>query len=237
MKVYRAINNSKLEVSKYKKGLMSLHGDVDYSSCQDLYLEGVNTFFEKGYNCKYFFLYAEDAFRFRYSKKNRYPFYIIEYDIPEELLISNIGLGIYSKMGENEVDFIAIEFAIPVSSFYEYENVMSKTQFYESKFITGNIAEIIYLGNYNENNYPFLNSEMRRDSYSTARENFVDDYLDRFEIRFDDNRPLFVKPQLHECNYKGNQNLLMKCFEKQTFQKVLMKTNNALISKLDKLIF
>ncbi len=216
MKVYRSVYNSESEVSKYMKRQMHYRNSSGFFLDDDYYLQGVNTFFEKGYGCKFFFLYVEDAFRYKYSERNRYSFYIIEYDIPEELLIPNVGLGLYSKMLSNEINFITVEFAVPISKLSEYD------QKKRTPFVTGKKLEIAYLGDYNESNYPFIDDNMRRDSYYEKKEQFIDGFGGYSDIIFDSERPLFVKGLEDERDYEWESELLLE-MDSQVKGKVLAR--------------
>ncbi len=205
VKVYRSVYNIDSEVSKYKKGLVHYSKRSDnFSYSEKLsYVAGLNTFFENGFDCKYFFLHVEDAFNFKYNSKIQYPFYILEYDIPDEILFPNIGLGAYSKDDNNmKYDFIAIEFAIPVDELKFYDNNNSKTK--RSNIITNNMVEVVYLGAYNEYNYPFLKVDMKKESYLTEKEEFINNFLVNEAIILDETHNKFVKTGTKQKVLKRN---------------------------------
>jgi len=195
MKVYRAVYNIDSEVTKYQKGLVHYPKRSDIFSSPEAfgYIAGLNTFFENGIGCKYFFLHVEDAFNFKYNSQIQYPFYILEYDIPDKILFPNIGLGAYSKDDKNKkYDFIAIEFAIPINALKTYENNTNNKKI-KSKIITDNIVEAVYLGEYNEYNYPFLKEDMKKESYLTKKEEFINYFMENEGITLDTARNKFVR--------------------------------------------
>lgn len=216
MKVYRAVNNSELEVTKYMKRQMYYRNSSGFFLGDDFYLQGINTFFEKGYGCKFFFLYVEDAFRYKYSERNRYPFHIIEYDIPDDLLIPNVGLGLYSKIHSNEINFIAVEFAVLISKLREYDREK------RTPFVSGKKLEIAYLEGFNESDYPFDDDNVRRDSYYEKKDQFVEGFRGYSDIIFDNERPLFVKGIEDERDYEWEEECLLE-LDSHIKQKVLVR--------------
>lgn len=108
MKVYRVVANSftnplsldrhenyGLEEIYYTLGYTSFVGKRGYHTCNNLY----QNIKEEG---KYFYLFVDDAIERgkdiinALHKINAYNFVILEYDIPEELILKHIGAGNYS---------------------------------------------------------------------------------------------------------------------------------------------
>jgi len=193
MKVYRAISEKDFEIKKYLESMILLQKSPNMSegiNCFNEHLIGINTFFDRKERCKYFFFYAEDAFRYRYRENSCYAFYIAEYDIPKELLTSNMGLGIYSSINGDDYH-LAIEFAIPFEELQNYENVSSKNPCYYSNFITGNVSKIPRFA-YHDDKMSLIDNQMRRESYQN-REIYINYLQQGFVIQKNSIRPYFEK--------------------------------------------
>ena len=80
---------------------------IDYQGCNSIY-----PYLEE--ESKFFYLFPEDAVK--YSERVLWVEYarLVEYDIPEELVIANAGFGLYGYHGDNSGPY-AVETAIPCS--------------------------------------------------------------------------------------------------------------------------
>jgi len=119
--VYRAIRGRELHNLKL--------GYIGPTQCynEDGYLKKINTFLNKDENeglCKYFYFYAEDAYKYASERNNKMrpstinelgKFSIAEFNIPTEILAKNIGIGAYTDntLETSKNDYFCLEFSIP----------------------------------------------------------------------------------------------------------------------------
>ena len=120
MKVYRIVPDILYEFDSrdYRgpEGVYNLDGKffyqcheekIDHQGCNSLspYLEEES---------KFFYLFPEDAIKYGERVLRCWYARLVEYDIPEELVVANAGFGLYGYYGDKEGPY-AVETAIPCS--------------------------------------------------------------------------------------------------------------------------
>lgn len=116
MKIYRVITNTfttarvrlgltptALEDIYYDMGYISLLGNASFHKCNNIY-ENISG------DGKYFFLFPEDAILIGNQLLKIYhglfyidTFLVVEYDVPNELILKNIGYGDYSNYWSRKI--------------------------------------------------------------------------------------------------------------------------------------
>lgn len=153
--VYRAVPSLSSSIRKFEdlepknasiESVLYQLGFVDFEYCYRFFKssdEILNTFQIGGEECKYFYLFPQDAVMLPHSCIE-YAAYgreweILEYDIPEDILLDYCGYGFYDGKA-------IIEFCIPKKVFENNENIKIDDDLLTQKIEESNID---YINNFN----------------------------------------------------------------------------------------